>query len=481
MRALLLFSLLAFSRFASGQTNTYDLVIANGRVLDPETRSDAVRWIGIRDGRIAAVASSPFEGKRVIEAKGLVVAPGFIDLHAHGQDRENQQLQARDGVTSAFEMELGSADVEQWYKEREGKRIIHSGVSVGHVPSRMVAVNDPGAGKTLVPTGDGARRAATEEEITLIKRSIERGLQQGAVGVGFGIQYTPAASRWEILETFRVAGRFRAPVFVHIRHMGDVEPDALNAVEEVLAASLVTGTPLHIVHITSSGLRQTPKLLTTIREAQARGVDVTTECYPYTAAMTQLSSAMFDPGWQKVLGINYEQVEWIATGERLNERTFHEYRKMPTGFVIMHMIPDDAVKAAMADPAVIIASDGVITAGKGHPRGTGTFARVLGHYVREQKALTLMDAVRKMSYLPARRMEGFVPQMKNKGRIKVGADADLAIFDAAKVIDKATFQQPALPSVGIPYVIVAGVPVVDGGTLTGAAPGKAVRAPLRLP
>jgi dihydroorotase len=106
---------------------------------------------------------------------------------------------------------------------------------------------------------------------------------------------------------------------------------------------------------------------------------------------------------------------------------------------------------------------------------------VLGHYVREQKALSLMDALRKMSYLPAKRMEGFVPQMKNKGRIKVGADADLTIFDAATVIDKATFQQPTVPSVGIPYVIVAGVPVVDGGTLTEATPGKAIRAPLRQP
>jgi N-acyl-D-aspartate/D-glutamate deacylase len=447
----------------------YDLVVSGGRVMDPESKTDAVRNVGIRGGKVAAIRSTPLSGKRTIDATGLVVAPGFIDLHAHGQDAENHRYQARDGVTTALELEIGSYDVEAWYAAREGKRLINSGVTVGHSPARIRVLKDPST--TLVPSGDGARRAATDEEITLMKATVERGLKQGALGLGFGIQYTPAASRWEILEMFRVAGRFKAPVFVHIRHMGDTEPDALNAVEEVIADATVTGAPLHIVHITSSGLKQTPKLLQTIGEARARGMDITTECYPYEAAMTELASAMFDPGWQRILGIDVDRVEWTATGERLTPATFARYRKQG-GMVIMHMIPPEVATLAVAHPLTMIASDGVIANGKGHPRGAGTFARVLGRYVREQKALTLMEALAKMTLQPANRVG-----LKTKGRVQVGSDADLTIFDPAKVIDNATFREPTLPSTGIVHVLVNGTPVVARGALAegGAMPGRAVR------
>jgi N-acyl-D-aspartate/D-glutamate deacylase len=455
----------------------FDLVIDGGRVIDPESRLDAPRNIGVRDGKVAAISAEPLRGKRAIDAKGLVVAPGFIDLHAHGQDLENQRYQVRDGVTTALELEIGTFDIDEWYREREGKRLIHSGVSAGHAQARIKVMKDPA--KTFVPAGDGARRAASEEEITLLKQAIERGLQRGGLGVGFGIQYTPAASRWEILEMFRVAGRFKAPVFVHIRHMGPAEPDALNALEEVISASVITGAPLHVVHITSSGLAQAGKLLQTIAEARTRGVDVTTECYPYNAAMTELRSAMFDPGWQTVLGIGFDKLEWTATGERLTPESFARYRNQE-GLVIMHMIPDDVVDRAVSDPLVMIASDGFISAGKGHPRGAGTFTRVLGRYVREKNLLSLSEAIRKMSLEPARRVEIIAPQMKNKGRIRLGADADLIVFDPATVSDGATFREPARPPEGMQHVLVAGIPVVENGLLRDdSRPGQAVRAPAR--
>jgi dihydroorotase len=437
-------------------------------VIDPESKLDGVRNIGIRAGRIAAIRSTQLVGKQTLDAAGLVVAPGFIDLHAHGQDNENHRYQARDGVTTALELEIGTYDVDAWYTAREGRRLINSGVTVGHAPARGRALKDPST--SILPSGDGARRAATEEEITLMKAAIERGLQQGALGLGFGIQYTPAASRWEILEMFRVAGRLKAPVFVHVRHMGDAEPDAMNAVEEVIAAAAVSGTPLHIVHITSSGLKQTEKLLQLIGDARARGMDVTTECYPYEAAMTELQSAMFDSGWQKVLGIDVDRVEWVATGERLNAASFTRYRKQG-GMVIMHMIPPEVVRMAVANPLTMIASDGIITGGKGHPRGAGTFARVLGRFVREQKALSLTDALAKMTLQPANRLG-----LKSKGRVKIGADADLTLFDPDRVLDNATFREPALASGGIEHVLVNGVPVVARGAIVeGVMPGRAVR------
>jgi N-acyl-D-aspartate/D-glutamate deacylase len=454
---------------------TYDLVIRNGRVIDPESRLDAVRHIGIRAGKVAAISEAQLSGKEVIEAGGLVVAPGFIDLHSHGQDMENDRYKAMDGVTTALELEVGGGDIEKWYAERAKRALINFGASVGHIPIRMRVMRDPNPG--LLPSGPAAHRAATEEEITEIKRSVERGLLSGAVGVGFGIQYTPAASRWEVLEAFRVAGRFKAPVFVHIRHMGSSEPaSALNALQEAIASATVTGAPLHIVHITSSGLNSTSQLLQTIAEARARGVDITTECYPYTAAMTELQSAMFDEGWQKMLGIGYGDLEWTATGERLTAETFQKYRRTG-GMVIMHMIPEQIVLEAVRSPLTMIASDGMIKDGKGHPRGSGTFARVLGHYVREKQAISLTDAIRKMSLMPAQRLEAWIPEMKNKGRIRPGADADLTIFDAARVTDTSTFREPAKYSAGIEFVLVGGVSVVKGGKLQEAsAPGMAVRA-----
>jgi N-acyl-D-aspartate/D-glutamate deacylase len=450
-----------------------DLALNNGRVIDPESGLDAVRHIGVRAGRIAAVSETPLQAKQAIDAKGLVVSPGFIDLHAHGQDLENQRYQAMDGVTSALELEVGAGDIDAWYRAREGKRLIHSGVSVGHLPARIAALRDPST--TLLPSGDASRRAATPEEISDIRRRVELGLQQGALGVGFGIQYSPGASRWEILEVFRVAARFQAPVFVHIRHMGDAEPGAVNALEEVLAAAAVTGAALHVVHITSSGLKAAPQLLTIIGEARARGMDVTTECYPYNAAMTELQSAMFDDGWQRVLGISFDRLQWAATGERLTEATFARYRKQG-GMVIMHMIPDEVVDQAVASPLTMIASDGIITGGKGHPRGAGTFSRVLGLYVRERKTLPLMEAIRKMTLLPAKRLESYLPAARLKGRIRTGADADLTVFDPAAVTDRATFTNPAQYSAGIRHVIVSGVPVVSDGKLReGVLPGKALR------
>jgi len=474
---ILLFAGIMFLSTGNAADDLYDVVVLNGRVMDPESNLDAVRNIGIRSGKVQIITGKPLKGRTVIDAKGLVVAPGFIDLHVHDMNDEHHRAQAMDGVTTALELEIGTADIDQWYAEREGKTLINYGASIGHVPVRMVVMKDPG---TFVPSGDAAHRPASEDEIAEIKRRIELGLKRGALAVGFGINYTAAASHREIIEMFRVASKFKASCHVHMRYAGIKEPmNCIAAFEEVLAAAALTGATLHVVHITSMAFDDTPLVLEMIREARSHGIDITTECYPYTAGMTRLDSAIFDGDWQGQLGIGYKDLQWVGTGERLTAETFARYRK-EGGMVALHSMKPEIVRSAIADPLTIIASDGILKDGKGHPRAAGTYSRILGYYVRETKTLTLMDALRKMTLMPAQRLERRVPMMKTKGRLRPGADADLAIFDADRVIDKATYTEPGKYSEGIKFVLVNGVAVVKDGQLqVGVKPGQALRAPIQ--
>jgi len=457
---------------SSENSKEFDVAIVNGRVIDPESNLDEVINIGIINGKVELITEKEISGKTIIDARDLVVAPGFIDIHQHGQDHENYTYKVMDGVTTALELEMGTADVDGWYMEREGKTIINHGVSIGHVPLRMEIMDDPGG---FAPVADAVYRPASDTEIVLLREGIERGLNRGALGVGFGLMYTPAASKWEILEMFRESGKEKAPCYVHLRYGGQIEPYSCIAALEVISATAITGAPLHVVHVTSIGFNLTPQMLQMIREARSRGLDVSVECYPYTATQTTIESAVYNEGWQEMFGITYEDLQWAETGEWLNKESFDSYRKTG-GMVIAHSIPDEVVKSTIADPLVIIASDGMLSGGKGHPRGVGTFSRVLGKYVREDKILSLTDALGKITLMPAQRLEDIAPSMKNKGRIRVGSDADITIFHPDEIIDQATYEEPAKYSKGIHYVLVNGTIVLKNGLLQdNLSPGKAVR------
>jgi N-acyl-D-aspartate/D-glutamate deacylase len=473
---------LAGCAFADGPM-TYDLVIAHGRVIDPETGLDAVRHVGLAGGKIAAVSEAPIGGRELIDARGLVVAPGFIDLHSHGDihsveaDLANLARKAADGVTTSLELEVGTADVDRWYAEREGKAAVNFGVSIGHIHVRMGVLGDPAS--FLPPSNSKANTQQADDRIAEIQRRIEQGLRRGAVAVGFGIQYTGAASRWEVVEAFRTAATFGASCHVHMRHNGTREPNSsTHALEEVIAAAAITGAPLHVVHLHSTSVGSTARHLRMIEEARARGLDITTECYPYTFGMTNLDSGVFDGDWRGALGIDYKDLQWVATGERLTAETFAAYRRQG-GLVAVHSIPADAVDAAVAHPLAIVASDGLLQNGKGHPRNAGTYARVLGRFVRERKLLSLPDAIRKFTLMPAQRLERHAPDFRKKGRVQTGCDADLVVFDAGRVIDRSTFEEPNLASEGIRHVLVHGVPVVRDGSSQKALPGRPARAPIR--
>src|SRR6266478_3744982 len=374
------------------QGEQFDLVLVGGRVLDPETALDAKRNVGIRGGRIAALTAQPLAARETLDVSGLVVAPGFIDLHAQGQDSESYRYYAHGGVTTALELEIGTYPVAPRYAERAGRALINYGVSAGHVGARRALIaHDASLPGVAVIARDTSRswthRALPDADLPRLDSLVERGLADGALGVGFGIAYTPGATREEILRVFRVAARHAVPCFVHLRQGGrdPVTGGGVAALQEVVADAAATGAPLHVVHVTSMGQRDTPLLLQLIRGAR----------------------------------------------------------------------------------------DGISP--HGHPRLAGTHARVLGRYARDSGALSLPDAVRKMTLLPAQRLERVVPAMRAKGRIQVGADADLTVFDPGRVIDRATYERPAQFSDGIVDVLVNGVLVVRNGASVAVYPGRAIR------
>jgi len=457
------------------QSGPYDLVIRNGRAIDPDSQLDAVRSIGIQGGKIAAISAAPLQGKQVIDASGLVVAPGFIDLHVHGQNDENYRVYAADGVTTALELEAGTDNVPAFYAEREGKALINYGVSAGHMKARMAVMKDSGQ---LLAVDNAANVAATDTQIIEMRQHIDKGLAAGALGVGMGLQYTPAASKYEVLEIFRSAAKYHAPVFVHTRSFKDSDPgSSVESYMEVIAASAITGAPLHFAHLNGTSLASTPKTLAIVQDAHDRGLDVTAEAYPYIAGYTEISSSLLD---EFVNGPDSEfaKLMLVSTGERLTRTTFMANRK-PGNFVILFLNTPEMEALAMTSPLTAVASDGILRQGKGHPRTAGTSGRTLGYYVRETKQFSLMEAIRKLSLMPAQRLEKLAPVFLNKGRLKIGADADITVFNPATVTDKSTYQDPALLSVGFQHVLVNGVPIViDAVVSERTHPGRGARAPI---
>jgi len=464
----------------------FDLVIANGRVIDPETGLDAVRHIGIENGAIVALSETGLDisdDGLLVDAGQLVVAPGFIDLHAHGQDFESNRYQAMDGVTTALELEVGVFPVDRWYDARAGEGLINYGASVSHQGARVRAMRSAFASAnsdgtfSLGESGDDTLyRAASDGELSQLKDFMQQGLRAGGIGFGFGLSYTPGVSHRELLQLFQVGAAFEVPSFVHLRSTRDfAHGGPLAPFQEVIANAASTGASLHIVHMNSTSGTRADEVLALIRGAREHGVDVTTEAYPYTASASLIESPLFD-NWENRVTSAYRALQWVNTGERLTPETFTAYRQ-EGGWVIMHGRSEATNEWIVSQSDVIVASDGIpFSAGRAHPRGAGTFSRVLGYYVRDRGALSLIDAIRKMTVLPAQRLETVVPEMKQKGRIQVGSDADVTIFDPVTIIDRATYEDPDQYSAGIRHVIVAGTFVVRDGVLQeDARPGRPLR------
>lgn len=447
----------------------YDLVIANGRVMDPASGFDGIANIGVDEGRVATITTQELSGDRSIDASGLVVAPGFIDLHAHGQDAVSNRFQAADGVTTALELEIGVPSIPQWYESRSGNAPINFGATASHPWCRAAAL---GLSAAEALTSAAYQPVSDDQRLEMLN-CLRAGIGQGALGIGMGITYTPAADHEEILRVFELAAELQRPVFVHMRNRKFFDGDFLGPLQEVLTDAVVTGASLHVVHINSSMDEQADVAVDMIRALRDKGLDITTENYPYTAGSTRLESALFD-GWT-----DFGSLQWVATGERLTKETFEQYRRQG-GWVIIHGRSETMNAWLVEQPDLIIASDGIpFVDGLSHPRSAGTFSKILGTYVRERQRLTLMQALAKMTIIPARRLDAFVPAMRNKGRLAEGADADITIFDPATVADRATYTEPAQYAAGIEYVLVGGEAVVSHGEIQeNALPGMAVRVPM---
>jgi dihydroorotase len=474
---------ICFTASAQGQA-VYDLVLQGGRVMDPETGLDAKRNVGISGDKIAEISGEPLRGKKVIDASGLVVSPGFIDMHVHGVTNTEQEYQLHDGLTTALELEWGIGPLKAWYNGRESRALINYGASVCWPFERFRALEkyreqavalmetatkkEIGLVGTIKEITPSYSDTPTESEMQQTLENIRESLRAGGIGIGIPIGYLPQTNPAELYEVYKLGAASDALLFTHVR-----TPD-MGGIQEALSNAALTGAPLHIVHLNSMALGHIGLALNMLADAGKQGLRITSEVYPYTAASTALESAMFDPGWQQRLGISYGDLQWVATGERLTKDTFEAYRKTG-GIVIIHMMQPEWIQTGLRAEGIAVASDGMMYAPLAHPRTAGTFTRVLGKYVREEQALDLMTALKKMTLIPARILEDIAPAMKQKARLQVGADADITVFDPATVRDRATFEEGLAFSQGVEYVLVSGVLILDKGkTVPGVFPGQPV-------
>ncbi|RYE09246.1 MAG: hypothetical protein EOP22_10015 [Hyphomicrobiales bacterium] len=491
-----------------------DLVIRNGRVVDPESGHDGIADIAIADGRVVAIAPGLDAGDREIDAAGLVVAPGFIDLHAHGQSLPADRMQAFDGVTTALELEVGALPVAQWYEtQARTRRLLNYGTATAWLFARkaaMIGLAPDATGSSLAAMGHGAdnprwsREAATPAEVERIVGMIRDGIEQGGLGIGIPYAYAPGAAAKEMSLVCDLAAATNTPTYTHIAQMSNIDPkSSVEAYVMLIGLAGATGAHMHICHLNSTSLQDVERATQLIAKAQAQGLNITTEAYPYGTGSTVVSAAFFDdPAFPARTGTGFGSIEMLGERRTLRDRDDLDRQRAdnPSALVLWHFLDIDGnarhrelLDRSVMFPGGAIASDAVPWSNpdgslyegdewplgddkSSHPRSAGTFTRFLRQWLRERQALSLSDAIAKCSLIPAQIMESCAPAFRRKGRLSAGADADIVVFDLDSIGERASFARMNLPAEGMRHVLVGGTPIVaDGQLLLDAAPGKPLR------
>jgi len=452
--------------------HVYDTVIRGGRVIDPDSGFDGVLNVGIDRGTIAGFGSSVTGGRSTIDAKGLVVSPGFIDVLSYEPNPRGSWYKVADGVTTNLGMHgmQNGWKLPDFFSAYEGATPLNFG---GAFSDHWVRYHELG-----LNVGD----TATSYQVGRLADAFDAQLHEGWLGLALEPEYTPGVDFAEMLGLAKVAARNGVPCFVHGRYASYAQET--RTVPEILRLGEQSGAAMHVAHLPSTGgTWHIDAALAQIDAAVDAGHDVTFGLYPYDYWGTYAASTRFSPGWKQRFRITYRDLQVAGTPNRLNASTFAT-AQADNSLTVAYAIPESSVRKALEHPRSLIGSDAIVDTGNNHPRASGTFCRVLGHWVREKKVLSLTDALAKMTILPARRLEKRSPQLARKGRLQRGADADVCIFDPDTVTDRATVQRPVAYSTGIDWVLIAGEPVKKPAATTSATlqrnrlEGKAIRSQL---
>lgn len=444
-------------------------IIYGGHVIDPANHVNGKLNLLIEDGKIAWAGTGMPEADRMIDATGKIVAPGFIDIHMHEDPVADGKIQPcifpmmlRQGVTTAVGGNCGINvyDPAQYLDlvDRDGAAV-NVALFAGHEYFRKAA------GAADIYAG------STEEQKQTMAENIRDALVGGCVGVSFGLRYVPGADKDEFFRAAECCKQDKKLISSHVRDDAD---GIFDAIDEFCAAGVEFGVPVQISHIGSmGGFGQMAQVLQQIDSYKLNGLDIAMDCYPYFAFSTRLGTPTYDPGWLERYHCDYDVLEYCEgkyKGQRATAETFAELRRdFPECITVCYVMKEEDIRLAFRHPGVMLASDGLMNNGQGHPRAAGSFPRFLAEFAKKG-TLSLYDAIEKMTAMPADRL-----RLENKGRLNVGADADITIFDYEEIKDGATFAQPALPPQGIAYVLIGGEIALEKGEILKSDCGKAVR------
>ena len=449
-----------------------DLVLNNCEIIDP---IDGIYSgnIGIKDGEIVSVSQEKHSAEEVIDLKGMQVSPGFIDIHVHENkiigdkvDLTTFEYGTKMGVTTAIAgncgMNLSDQSVEEYFKELE----------TTNLPLNLMSFI--GYGFLRDQLGYSEKDRLQQKDLPKLKNHLFKNMDAGACGISLGLEYTPGVSTEEIIHL----GRFLSENYPDKLLTAHYRYDAgrsLESIAEMIIVARETGVPFQISHIGScAAFGQMKAALEMIAAANNAGVDVMADVYPYAAFSTFIGSEVFAPGCFERWDKSYDSllvVNGRYQGQRCTEEIFNELReKEPNTLIAAFVMEEREVRKAIQYPEMLVASDALISDGGGHPRGSGTFPRLLGKYVREESALDLQEAIAKITLMPAQRMG-----LSKKGRIKSGYNADLTVFSKEEIIDNSTYQDPLQEPDGIKHVIVKGCFTLKDGKYQGGGAGRVIR------